>query len=1480
MSNFPNKLDTDADLPSVIDGSTEISAEVLNGHKEAILAIEIAIGEDINGSMSSLAERLDVAINPDGTIKTSVLESAGLVSLPITNSHVGSSAGIEESKLDLDFSTSSLNDQIASNDIDIYNLQISQTATSGTLATHIAGTANKHPASDITTTPVLGQSTVQNALAALASEISDHIASTEAHASEDITYVYSDSEVSVENVKDALDILFDGSAQGIRNHFNLAHDSGIKLNTDSGGVLLLSKYTPLGGNDIVKISNPNNPTIRSSGFNPFSLNASASNIDFTYFDGYVEQNLSVTGLNLSSYITSDNRLEGVVANLNASFSAVRAPMFAFQDRGELVIQHGMPDGYFAVSSPANSAVTALGLDSFVDTAIYSNSDSKMVVNGVVLDSLQDVISKEVTLSSSNSILTINESLPVGSLVYISEHSDSGVYQVISSTSSTITLNATISAGSMLLRAWSDSVKIEGSAKQTFDVLIDSSGLSSKSKKLQVNTSQISNIPIVYSNLPSGNWSLHLTGSGSNRYLKIFDGTYYGETIQFTNGWTGYLDIPSADSRYFVKINVASESITYPATDSFTVYYSDINSASMQIGSFWTTGSSTDNPVDLRKLDLNSEPLDYRIGQSLVLAGVSLSVSGDQISVSSGEVLICGKKLRIAASVFDFASQTGNFIIWIDQTGAYRVTNFGSGAIAKEIYNKGGLLLAYVVASSGLSSYKDWRVYERDASSFSISSTVSATSKNLSGGLSLASLIEQKTVYVLSDETTTDAISYSGSVFANGCSLTFDDISLDLSEIICDELNTTGTLSISNSKVIASSIDAADDITIDSSTVFVDSIVAATGLIIRGSDTKISGYKTNCALQLDAAFAIELDDLTRAVLSNIDISFVQSTNSIFDFSSNCDSILIDSVTVTANTSISLTNANSNTLCGFLKTNGFNTSKLFIKDCSISNRSSLVINSGVIDFLTIKDCDLELSGGVLKNTGTIGFLDINGVDGYTQTSTLISIGGVLSAGEISGVRVQSIFPLSSNFKLVSGNSATSNLEISNIDFIDISTNEALFTFAKDAVVDNVGISNSQFSSIFSISSGFINAYRLIGSDLSGNLLSGSGLAISDSNLQFSTSSNPINVSGSASSLPKIKIDNSILDFPSDTVFAASQYEILNSKIASGRFVFSNDTTELGSKLKTCDLSATNTAATISFDFNGLTDGPDGALPYTLTDISDNIFTGSPTSDLIRILPLFASKAFVSFYKNNCRFDPPTSGNSILRVGSTNTTNTYEIKDNIFSLGSGTLDKVFHLSDSNIVIDGNTILATGISSYIFGTSASTSQNNIRIFNNNIVGTVSADPTNFAGVLTGFAGEGNFQLFNNFGLPETMTFSLYGATIIEGSWTKNVDNLLTNILSDSGLIKELDLPMGRLQSLNIRAYAAGAPSTVNIYLYSQGNGMTAPYLIGSGTNSLSSVEQTINLTINDGTYYINNNEKIYLYIDTSANNNIFSNIVAKVTR
>lgn len=144
MSNYPNNYDDDSTLPPVNDNIDQIGGDAINGLRDSVLQIEMTLGLNIAGTMPTLADRIGVFINSDGSPNTSIIYSLGLVTLPVTNSQIAEAAGIPESKLTLDYRTQDLFNYIRDLSKDV-NLALGWISVSGVkLEPHLIGAIYRH----------------------------------------------------------------------------------------------------------------------------------------------------------------------------------------------------------------------------------------------------------------------------------------------------------------------------------------------------------------------------------------------------------------------------------------------------------------------------------------------------------------------------------------------------------------------------------------------------------------------------------------------------------------------------------------------------------------------------------------------------------------------------------------------------------------------------------------------------------------------------------------------------------------------------------------------------------------------------------------------------------------------------------------------------------------------------------------------------------------------------------------------------------------------------------------------------------------------------------------------------------------------------------------------------------------------------------------------------------------------------------------
>lgn len=144
MSNYPNAYDDDTTLPVVNNNINQIGGDAINALRDAVMQLELALGLNIAGSSPSLAARIGILINPDGSPNASVLTSLGLVTLPITENQIAANAGIPESKLHLEYRTQDLFNYIRDLSREV-NVALDWIRVSGVkLEPHLIGVTYRH----------------------------------------------------------------------------------------------------------------------------------------------------------------------------------------------------------------------------------------------------------------------------------------------------------------------------------------------------------------------------------------------------------------------------------------------------------------------------------------------------------------------------------------------------------------------------------------------------------------------------------------------------------------------------------------------------------------------------------------------------------------------------------------------------------------------------------------------------------------------------------------------------------------------------------------------------------------------------------------------------------------------------------------------------------------------------------------------------------------------------------------------------------------------------------------------------------------------------------------------------------------------------------------------------------------------------------------------------------------------------------------
>jgi hypothetical protein len=260
MTVYPGAIDSDSELIRIDDNLTEIGGQAINQLRDAVFAIESTLGVNPQGSVSSVANRLNTSLNADGTIRASALTSVGLATLPIVDAQVAYNAGIKETKLALDFSTSNLHTQLIANQTTLNSLAAFSASTNTNLLIHINGgtllsdglTPGRHVAShiDINAVPfdsrdpsfvwsglkdkngaTRSATTVASALLQINDDLVSHENTTaNAHPATAIsvdTDNFTEIPVDANTVQKALDALDDSDRLQIGDHRATQHSNGI-----------------------------------------------------------------------------------------------------------------------------------------------------------------------------------------------------------------------------------------------------------------------------------------------------------------------------------------------------------------------------------------------------------------------------------------------------------------------------------------------------------------------------------------------------------------------------------------------------------------------------------------------------------------------------------------------------------------------------------------------------------------------------------------------------------------------------------------------------------------------------------------------------------------------------------------------------------------------------------------------------------------------------------------------------------------------------------------------------------------------------------------------------------------------------------------------------------------------------------------------------------------------------------------------------
>lgn len=156
-SKYPNQIDTPSELPIVRDNITEITSDVVNSLRSAIVQIEKTLGVNPQGDIGqTVGGRISSVIDSSGNLRPEAVDKAGLVSGPIFDDQISDVAAIAEHKLKLNFPTTVLQSEISSISSLIAGIQSEVDILASKLSAHISIEAiNRHKAKAITVESII-----------------------------------------------------------------------------------------------------------------------------------------------------------------------------------------------------------------------------------------------------------------------------------------------------------------------------------------------------------------------------------------------------------------------------------------------------------------------------------------------------------------------------------------------------------------------------------------------------------------------------------------------------------------------------------------------------------------------------------------------------------------------------------------------------------------------------------------------------------------------------------------------------------------------------------------------------------------------------------------------------------------------------------------------------------------------------------------------------------------------------------------------------------------------------------------------------------------------------------------------------------------------------------------------------------------------------------------------------------------------------
>lgn len=414
-SKFPAEIDSSVELPLVRDNITEIRSDIINSLRSAIFQIEKTLGINPQGAAgNTVSSRLNQVLDDNGNILKVALDRANVLSGPILNTDVADSAGIDESKLNLNFSTQYLYNELSSiesildeisNQIDSVNAKVSahihRDAINRHNATAITIAAADDSPSDSATVTLNGgdlQTIVEDLYnshilytgADVTSSNNSHSANQIYYNNENVTDV-----ITHNDVQNAIDDIALVHSRAIRNNVLELHSNGVlrngytydKYGSVNNGLEIISNaqvtYSAITGASInvITFTTPEAVSTDINQFDTLVISGSASDVDNkSYQISSVEYNIDGDVESISIFGGPLNDSGGtVVATVyktiyndynNNGLNCVAKPRFSRTNTPD--IQVANPNCAIAISSGLDAGLISSSAHTF-DIEIDGNS---------------------------------------------------------------------------------------------------------------------------------------------------------------------------------------------------------------------------------------------------------------------------------------------------------------------------------------------------------------------------------------------------------------------------------------------------------------------------------------------------------------------------------------------------------------------------------------------------------------------------------------------------------------------------------------------------------------------------------------------------------------------------------------------------------------------------------------------------------------------------------------------------------------------------------------------------------------------------------------------------------------------------------------------------------------------------------------------------------------------------------------------------